>query len=173
MKKKKKKKRKNSKDGADAPPVMHGMKVLGTLTVVCVRATIDDTSKKSDPYMEFELFQEGERAERAFSTKPRKMTSAPVWETTNRRSSSLYWRVRKLMTVTMWDYDRFSADDFIGSVDVKLAPFINGDDDPLVHEEVELLLKDDKEEGEQTQFMDAFTNQADQAKSRWQKAGGR
>ena len=171
--KKKKKKRKNSKDGADAPPVMHGKKVLGTLTVVCVRATIDDTSKKSDPYMEFELFQEGERAERAFSTKPRKMTSAPVWGDDESTFEFTVLEGAKTMTVTMWDYDRFSADDFIGSVDVKLAPFINGDADPLVHEEVELLLKDDKEEGEQTQFMDAFTNQADQAKSRWQKAGGK
>jgi Ca2+-binding EF-hand superfamily protein/CubicO group peptidase (beta-lactamase class C family) len=163
------KRKKKEKKAAAALPMLHGKKVLGTLTVTVVKAVIDDTSQESDPYFELELLQDGERADRTFRTKVRKATSKPTWGDEESAFEYTILAGTKNLVVTMFDYDRFSADDFLGNITVKLTPFLDGGE----HKEIEFLLKDDKEDGQQSQILEAFSNETDMAKSRWKKAGGK
>ena len=161
--------KKKPKAAAPAPPMLHGKKVLGTLTITVVKAVIDDTSEKSDPYFELELLQDGERAERTFCTPVRKATHNPVWGGDDSVFDFTILAGTKSLVVSMFDYDRFSADDFLGNTTVQLTPFLDGSQ----YKELEFLLKNDRESGQRGQIMEAFSNEADLAKNRWKRAGGK
>eukprot|EP01120_Amphizonella_sp_Union-15-10_P015634 TRINITY_DN807_c0_g4_i1.p1 TRINITY_DN807_c0_g4~~TRINITY_DN807_c0_g4_i1.p1 ORF type:complete len:439 (-),score=89.98 TRINITY_DN807_c0_g4_i1:106-1422(-) len=93
------------------------------LIVTCVEArnlSAMDKTGTSDPY----IVLRATWSKQIFKTKVVKKSLTPVWDQT----FTFYLEDCKgILTLKVWDKDKWSSDDYLGKCDIELDPFIHGD----------------------------------------------